>query len=78
MQGFSEVFGNLISIPFVKFIGVKKTAILFNAVAGLSMVVTVVMLEIDEKRYESVVQIYSNTFIPVVEPARQLRYTYHC
>ena len=51
MQGFSEVFGNLISIPFVKYIGVKKTGILFNAVAGLSMILTIIMLEVDPKRY---------------------------
>ena len=51
MQGFSEVFGNLISIPFVKYIGVKKTGVLFNAVAGLSMILTIIMLEVDPKRY---------------------------
>ena len=50
MQGFSEAFGNLISIPFVKHFGVKTTGILFNAVAGLSMILTIIMLEVDSNR----------------------------
>ena len=50
MTGFSEMIGNVISIPVVKYIGVKKTGILFNVVAGVSMIVTVILLEVDPKR----------------------------
>ena len=50
MTGFSEVFGNLITIPVIKAIGVKKTAISFNLIAGVSMIVTLVMLEVDPQR----------------------------
>ena len=50
MTGFSEVFGNLITIPVIRAIGVKKTAISFNFIAGISMIVTLVMLEMDSNR----------------------------
>ena len=50
ITGFSEVLGNLITIPVIRFIGLKKTAISFNLVAGISMITTLVMLEIDPKR----------------------------
>ena len=50
MTGFSEVFGNLITIPVIRAIGVKKTAILFNLIAGVSMILTLVMLEADPNR----------------------------
>ena len=51
ITGFSEVLGNLITIPVIRFIGLKKTAILFNLIAGISMITTLAMLETDRKRY---------------------------
>ena len=50
ITGFSEVFGNVITLPFIKLIGVKKTAICLNFIAGISMIVTLVLLEMDSTR----------------------------
>ena len=48
--GFCELCGNLISIPVVKYIGVKRTGIMFNLIAGVALTVTAILLEIDPKR----------------------------
>ena len=61
MTGFSEVFGNLITVPVIRAIGVKKTAILFNLIAGASMITTLVMLEADPNRLRKSSKMHNNS-----------------
>ena len=47
----SEIFGNLITIPAIPRFGLKKTAIIFNIIAGSLMLTTLGMLEIGSTRF---------------------------
>lgn len=50
LTAISEIFGNLITIPAIPKFGLKKTAIIFNIIAGSLMLSTLGMLEVDPAR----------------------------
>ena len=47
LTGFAELLGNIITIPIIKYIGLKKTAISFNIIAGITMLITLTLFEKD-------------------------------
>ena len=50
LTGFAELIGNLITIPVIRYIGVRKTTLTFNIFAGIFMFLTLGLLSANTSR----------------------------
>ena len=51
LTGFAELIGNLITIPVIRYIGLRKTTLTLNLLAGAFMFLTLGLLRADSTRY---------------------------